>query len=299
MSSHAQRRDFFLLVSASIFWGTVGVANQAIYAQSATNGLSLAFWRLAIAAALFLLAAWVLLRRRLFQIKPRDAGLMTFMGGLQALYQLSYSSAIPLAGVTVSTLIALCGAPIIVALVSTFLLRERLTPRTLTALVSAISGTLLLVAARTQPGEGHASLFGAVLALFSACGYAGYLLCGRRLTSRYHFIHINCVAFGTGALLLLCFVPLIKLVSVYPLGSWLLLLYLGGVPTALAYGLFQIGIRSHAATVVSIITLCEALTAAVLAWIFFHEQLGLLSLVGAGLLLAAMALILLTPLKPA
>lgn len=76
-----------------------------------------------------------------------------------------------------------------------------------------------------------------------------------------------------------------------------MLLYLGCVPTALGYGLFQAGIRSLSATVASIVTMCEPLTAAVLAWILFREELGPFGLLGAGFLLGAMAIIMLVPRK--
>jgi drug/metabolite transporter, DME family len=65
--------------------------------------------------------------------------------------------------------------------------------------------------------------------------------------------------------------------------------------TALGYGLFQIGIRSVSATVASIVTMCEPFTAAILAWILFHEELGPFGLIGACLLLGAMAIIMLVP----
>jgi DME family drug/metabolite transporter len=45
------------------------------------------------------------------------------------------------------------------------------------------------------------------------------------------------------------------------------------------------------ATVASIITLLEPLTATVLAWLLFDEQLGLLGLLGAALLLGAIWLL--------
>lgn len=297
ISQNTSRRDFLFIACASVSWGTVGIANQIIYAHTATNALSLAFLRLVIATPLFFLASWILLGRRLFQIKPRDIGVMMLMGGLQALYQVCYSAAIPYAGVTVSTLIALCAAPVIIALISTFMTREHLTPITLMALVGALGGTTLLVAARSHPSEGSVSFLGVFLAFLAACGYAGFILCGRLLTSRYHPLHINCVAFGIGALLLLFFASSTRLVIVYPAWDWLILLYLGCVPTAFAYGLFQVGIRSLSATVVSIVTLCEPLTAALLAWIFFREELSLLGLLGAVLLLGAMAMILFVPRK--
>jgi drug/metabolite transporter, DME family len=297
ISRNTTRRDFLFIVAASISWGTVGVANRLLYAHSATNALSLACLRLAIAAPLFLFASLLLPARRPFQVKPRDLALMLLMGVLQALYQASYSAAISYAGVTVSTLIALCVAPVLVALFSTLLLRERLSAATLLALVGALGGTILLVVARAHPGENSVSLLGVGLAFISACGYAGFILSGQRLTGHYHPLHVNTVAFATGALLLLFLALPTGLVVTYAAGDWLILLYLGCVPTTLAYGLFQIGMRSLTATVVSIVTLLEALTAALLAWLLFHEELGPLGLLGAVLLLGAMVLILLFPTK--
>jgi drug/metabolite transporter, DME family len=290
-------RGFLLITIASVFWGTVGIANQAIYAHSAANAFSLAFLRLAIAAPLFVLASWLLTGRLLFQVRRRDLLVMLLMGVLQALYQASYSAAIPYAGVTISTLIALCAAPPIVALISTVLMRERLSKRTLLAMIGALGGTILLVAARTRPDVGNVSLLGVCFALLSAFGYAGFILCGRQLTGTYHPLHVNAVAFGTGALLLLCCAVPTQLVVSYPLWGWAMLLYLGCVPTALAYGLFQVGIKSLSATLVSIVTLFEPFTAAVLAWIFFHEQLNGPGLLGAAFLLAALLIVLLAPQK--
>jgi DME family drug/metabolite transporter len=293
-----ERRDFLFIVCASMAWGTVGIANQAIYTHVTTNALSLAFLRLAIAAPLFFLARWILPAQSFPPIQHRDRAVMIIMGGLQALYQSCYSAAIPYAGVTVSTLIALCAAPVIVALFSALVIRKPLTLITLVALVSALGGTVLLVATPSHlMGKASVSLPGVLLAFLAACGYAGFILCGRLLTDRNHPLQVNSIAFGTGALLLLLFALPTGLVIVYPARDWLILLYLGCIPTALAYGLFQIGMRSLSATVVSIVTLFEPLTAAILAWIFFGEELGPLGLLGALLLLGAMALILLVPLK--
>lgn len=292
-SQHTSRRDFLLIVCASVSWGTIGIANQALYGYGATNALSLTFLRLAIATPLFFLASWARLRWRLFQIKRRDLLVMMAMGTMMALSQTFYVAALPSAGVTISTLIAICIVPVIIALVSALVTRERLTPLTLLALAGAVGGTVLLVAARPHLNQGSVSLLGVTLAFFSACAYAGFILCRHLLTGSYHPLQINSVAFGTGALLLLFCASSTRLVLTYPTTGWLLLLYLGCVPGALGYALFQTGMRSLSATVASIVTMCEPLTAALLAWILFHEELGPISLLGAGFLLAAMTLILL------
>ncbi len=294
-SQYTSRRDFLFIVCASVSWGTVGVANQALYSFGATNALSLTFLRLAIATPLFLLVSWLSLGRRLFHIKRRDLSTMMLMGSMIAISQVCYVAAISSAGVSVSTLIAICAAPVLIALLSVLIAQERLTAMTLIALVAALIGTILLVATRSHSDGGNVSLFGVLLAILSACGYAGFVFCGRLLTSSYHPLQISSVSFGTGALLLLVCTLSTRLVLVYPAGGWLLLLYLGCIPTALGYGLFQIGIRSLSATVASIVTMCEPFTAALLAWILFHEELGPFGLLGAGFLIGAMAIIMLVP----
>jgi drug/metabolite transporter, DME family len=296
-SQHTSRRDFLFIVCASVSWGTVGVANQILYGYGATNALSLTFLRLAIATPLFFLAGWISLGRRLFHIKRRDLRTMMLMGCMLALSQACYVAAISSAGVSVSTLIAICTAPVLIALLSALVTRERLTPMTLIALVAALSGTALLVATRSHADGGTVSLSGALLAFLSACGYAGFVFCGRLLTGSYHPLQISSVSFGTGALLLLVCASSTRLVIMYPAGGWLMLLYLGCVPTALGYGFFQVGIRSMSATVASIVTMCEPLTAAVLAWILFREDLGPFGLLGAGFLLGAMTILMLVPRK--
>src|SRR5690242_1821052 len=197
-SRQTSRRDFLLVICASVSWGTIGIVNQALYALSATNALSLTFFRLAIATTLFFLASWMQLGRQLFHIKRRDLAVMVGMGSLMALSQTCYVAAIPNAGVSISTLIAICAVPVLIALCSTVMTRKSPTPLAFVALLSAVGGTVLLVAARPQLNEGgNVSFIGVLLAFLSACAYAGFILCGRWLTGSYHPLQINFVAFGT------------------------------------------------------------------------------------------------------
>jgi DME family drug/metabolite transporter len=224
-------------------------------------------------------------------MKGRDALLMLFMGTMQAVFQYCYLAAIPACGVTIATLIALCVAPVIVVLCAALFLRERPTLRVLLALLCALGGTILLTGA-PDGSQAFSNLpLGVLLSLASATGYAGVILSGRALSSRYHSLQINSVSFASGALLLLLGALSMRLVLVYPAQSWLLIVYLGCVPTALAYTLFQSGMRTTPATLTSILTLCEPLTAAALAWLLFGERLGPLGILGALLLFATIFLL--------
>jgi len=67
------------------------------------------------------------------------------------------------------------------------------------------------------------------------------------------------------------------------------LIYLGVVPTAVAYGLFFTGIKTVPGAVASIVTLLEPLTATALATIVLGERLSSGALLGGLLVLAAVA----------
>ena len=272
-------------------WGTTGVATQAIYGLSSANALSVAFLRLAIGALILLLLCWRLLGRRVWRMKRRDALLMVWMGSMQAISQYCYFAAIPECGVTIATLIAICVAPVVVVLFATLFLSERLTRKILLALGCALVGMLLLTGTPSGMAYSSSLLAGVFLSLISAITYAGVILIGRTLSSRYDALQINAISFGSGSFVLLACSLFTPLVFSYPAEGWLLLLYLGSIPTALAYGLFQVGMRSTPATLTSILTFCEPLTAAVLAWLLFGERLSLPGMLGALLLLGTIGLL--------
>jgi drug/metabolite transporter, DME family len=291
-SRGAGRRGLLLILLAALLWGTVGVTTRSIYDRSETNALSIGFFRLAIATPALLLACWRALGRRTFRIGRRDLVLMLAIGAAMAFYQVCYFAAIARVGVAVAVLITLCTAPVLVALLAAVFLRERLTPAALLALTCALAGTTMLVwVTPPQAGPQRETIMGVLLALGSALGYAVIALWSRALAGRYHPLQTITVGFGAGALLLLPFALGAGLVVAYPLTSWLLLLHLGLLPTALAYVLFLAGMRHTTATVASVVTLVEPLTSTALAWLLFGERLGPLGLLGAALLLGAIGLL--------
>jgi DME family drug/metabolite transporter len=287
----AGRGGLLLIVLAAVLWGTAGVSTRTIYTLSETTAVSVAFLRLALSLPLLVGASAVILRRTGWCIGRRHFGLMAVSGVMLALYQLLFFAALQRVGVAVATLVTLCSAPVLVAVLSTALLGERPTRRLGLAAGLAVVGTIALV----SPGEGTtvdgSTTVGLLLALGSACGYALVTIISRRVAGAYQPLLPVTVAATVGSLALLPILVWDGPRLEYPAAGWLLLLYLGVGPTAVGYVLFTRGMRTTAATVASVLTLVEPLTAAVLAWALFDEQLGPLALVGAGLLLGAVVLL--------
>jgi DME family drug/metabolite transporter len=250
-----------------------------------------AFLRLTLSLPLLGGASAAILGRTGWFIRPRHLGLMAVSGVMLALYQLLFFAALQLVGVAVATLVTLCSAPVLVAVLSAVLLGERPTRRLELAAGLAVVGTILLVSPAAGATVDGSTVLGLLLAFGSAFGYALVTIVSRQIAGTYHPLLPVTVAATVGSLALLPMLLLDGPRLAYPAAGWLLLVYLGVGPTAVGYVLFTRGMRTTAATVASVLTLVEPLTAAVLAWLLFDEQLGPLALAGAGLLLGAVVLL--------
>jgi DME family drug/metabolite transporter len=218
---------------------------------------------------------------------PRDLGLMLVIGLLIAADQALYFLAISLTGVTVATLITICAAPILVTLLTSMIERKRPTAFTLGIVLLALIGTVMLDGGSERGTKTDSPGLGVILAVGCACAYAGVILLGRFLAGKYHSLQITAIGFSTSAICLLVVSEAAGFVGKYPVNGWLVILYMGAVPTALAYGLFLRGMRTTPAPIASVIVLLEPLTASALAWLLFGERLTLVGILGAVVLLGA------------
>ncbi len=280
-----------LVTCAAILWGTIGIATQAIYNSDPTSSLFLNLGRTLIATPVLLVACWYVVGRQMFDIRRRDLGIMALSGTLLALSHASYFAAIQYCGVTIATLLAICVAPLVVSGLSVLLKFEQPSRRMVIALLCALAGSVLLVGLDAAEGA-HANLpLGVALSVLAACTYACVILCGRFVAADYHPLQVTAVGFSAGSLVLIAVNLAVGFKPVQTAQGWLLLLYLGIVPSALGYLLLQMGLRSVSATAASIVSMMEPLVAAVLAWVLFGERLAANGIAGAALLMLSIFLL--------
>ena len=294
MGRAASRRGLLLVVLAAALWGTSGVATKGIYGLSEASPLMVAALRLALGAPLLWLAYRALSGEHNAHIAGRDLGWMALAGASLGLSQACYFAAIARVGVAIATLVTICTAPVLVSLLSASLLHERITRYTALALAGALLGTTLLVGVGQPAGgsQSNVATGGILLALGAAGCFTAFILTSRVLAPRYHPLLSITVAVSIGALLLLAIAAASNGLTLhYPWQAWTLLLYLGLAPTALGYALFFRGMQHATAAQASVGSLVGPLTSTALALVIFGERLGPLGLVGAGLLIGAVALL--------
>ena len=267
---------------AALCFATTGTA-QAL-GPSGTDPVGVGAARILVGGAL-LVAVAAVMRGDVRGARWARGPVLAAVAGVSA-YQLAFFAAVADTGVAVGTIVALGSAPTLTGLFEWLLERRRPDPRWAVATALACGGVALLALAG---GEASVSVPGVALAVLAGGSYAAYTLAAKRLLSAGHAPEsVMAVAFGLGALTLL---PALALST----PDWLLrpdgiglALFLGVIPTALAYVLFARGLRRLSASETSTLTLAEPLTAGLLGAIVLAEPLTAASAAGAGLVLAGL-----------
>lgn len=295
------RRGLAYVTFAAVAWGTSGPVAAVVFDASGLGPLALSFWRTAGGFALLLVvrAVRALRRGRPRGERPaepmrRRAARIAITGAGLAVFQAAYFAAVDGTGIAVGTVVTLGAAPVMVALGGRVLMGERLGTGGRPAVSGALAGLAVLMLG--GDGTGAVRPAGVAMALLSAAGYAVITLYTRFLGHRGRAsdpFTTTLTSFGVGTV---CLLPLAAAEGLWPqtheLGRTLGLLgYLVSVPTALAYALFFAGLAAVRGTTVTVITLLEPVTAAVIAVALLGERLTAATAVGTAVLLSAVGVL--------
>ena len=275
------------VLSAAILFGTTGTA-QAVAPE--IEPLVVGASRIVVGAALLLLVALLVGRMRVGA--GRSAVLLG--GACVALYQATFFAAVAETGVAIAAVVALGAAPAFTGVLARTFAGERLHWRWAAATALASAGVALLVLGGGADGE--VAPAGVALALASGAGYAGYAVLGKRMLDAGGTPEgVMAAVFATGAVLMLPLLAIVPLGALTSPGGIALALYLGAIPTALAYILFARGLERIGAGETATLTLAEPLTAAALGVIALGERPGAAAALGAALVLGGLVLLALRP----
>lgn len=291
-----------LIALAALLWATTGIVAKFLFTGTELEAITLGLLRLVVALPFF----WLLMRREQKQLVAahpgqqvagsslRSLGLKAFLplaalGLFQAFYQGSYLLAVDLTGAGIATLISLCLPPVLVAILAAPLLGEKPNLLTVIAALAAIAGTGMLVVSDMDTA-GSLRLAGILMALLAAAVYTGFTLTSRYNSAGTPVFTTAFICFATAALLLLPVVAFsggFEGLDTLGLKHWLMIVYIGVVPTCIGYVSFFSGMKTTPATLSSIIVTLEPLFVALLAWVILGEVLGPVGIAGALILTIA------------
>jgi DME family drug/metabolite transporter len=265
---------------AAVCFGTTGTA-QAL--GPAASPVAVGAARIALGGALLVAIA----RAMGVRIPRVDRTVLVIAVGV-CVYQLSFFAAVNLTGVAIGTVVAIGSGPAAAGVLGRIVNGERLTGRWAVATLCAAGGVVLLAG----DGGGTVDPAGVGLAIAAGVGYATCTVLSRRLIVAGAAPEgVMAAGFGGAAVLL---VPVLAFAGPGFLatpGGLGLALYLGAIPTALAYVLFSRGLRSLTSGETATIVLVEPVTAAALGVVALGEQASITAGIGAALVLAGLGVL--------
>ena len=294
----SRREGELAAAAAAVLFGTAWVAT-AIAMRSFTPAAA-AFWRGGLAAILLLCLVGLLVARGRIVIRPERRGvlrliLLGLLGG--PVFGLAMNLAIAGAGATIAAFVA--GAyPVLAATIAPFVLREPLSRGAAAGFVLALAGAILL----TELDFARAPLAGIAVGLLGALSFAIYLVLLRRWAGggprdRDPMLvpEVTATAVVVSTALVLLLVMLITepsaLVPSAPVPEALAaILWLAIGPGCLSQLFIAISARRITARRSAAFLLLNPLTAAITAFLVLGEVLSPVQGVGAGLVLAGIAL---------
>jgi drug/metabolite transporter, DME family len=280
---------FLAVGAAASIWGTLGFFAKILYAEGVSFEALVAVrasvgWA---AMLLFVLLTWGVRSRR---VTGRDFLFLVPLGlvGIGAFYLLYFFT---VRESTVGTAaILLYSSPAFVALLAWIFLKETLGPLRLLALALTFGGIFLVVGGY-EPGALEVSLPVLATGLLSGLTYSLYSIFGKPLAGHLEPVIILSYALGFGSVLLvLASLPTFHTLVGLSSSSYALLVMLAVVHTALAFGLYTVGLKRLDAGQAAIVATVEPVVAGAIGVVLLGEEFTALKVIGALLVLAGAAL---------
>lgn len=278
-STDGARALVMLILSVTIF-GTIGLARRSIPLPSGAIG----FFRGAIGTLTLLLVMLIIRKKPSREAIRRNLWVLLTSGAFIGFNWILLFEAFNYTSVATATLCYYM-APMLVVLVSPFLLGERMTLRrgicVLVTLVGAVcvSGVLR---------GGNMSWKGILLGLGAALLYASIILLNKKLRDIDAYDR-TVVQLAAAAAVLLAYTLLAEEISIdafTPSVIWLLLL-VGVVHTGICYALYFGSVGALKAQTVAIFSYIDPAVAVLLSAFVLHEEMGIIEIVGAVLILGS------------
>nr|WTA23746.1 DMT family transporter [Streptomyces sp. NBC_00853] len=179
--------------------------------------------------------------------------------------------------------------PILMALLAARLLGEALPPRLLVGMAVSFAGAVV-VGLSMSSGGGSTSVLGVVLCLLAAVAYASGVIAQKPALSYGTPLQVTTFACLTGTVACLPFAGrLIAELPEAPVSATLNMVYLGVVPTALAFTTWTYALARMPAGKLGATTYAVPAIVVLLSWVLLGEVPAWLTLLGGALCLAGVA----------
>jgi drug/metabolite transporter (DMT)-like permease len=274
--------------AAAILWGTsFPVITLGI--RAGLDPLAFAFLRFALASAIMLGMCRVYRKEVGGLLRSRAVWIIGFFDAVGYLCQYvgqAYTSA------SVASLLVNLSV-VLAALGGVVFLGERIGGVKATGVVAAVVGTVLLTTKGDLSLVTGGQLFGDAQYLVAAVSWAAYIVYGKKKTDETAWdpVAASAAIVAVTTVFILPVALFANWTSVNSVPAWEAVAYTAIFNTAIAFALYQSGLRYLTATSSAVVLMLEIVTAMAISTIFLGEEMNLFSWAGAALVLVSVLLV--------
>ena len=264
------RRRPYLAIAMAV----VCVSFAAIFITwSESPPITVALYRLGFASLILFPVALLHSERPLRRVDRKGTLLMTGVGAILATHFALWITSLKTQGVTVaSSVILVTSHPLLVGLLSHFVVRERLNWQGAVGIVLGFSGVLVIAAGDYRVST--ITLVGDVLAFLGGVMAGFYFLAGRRIRRQIPLLGYAFVVYASATGVLFVYAVALGQ-SLVPTGDapreLLLFLALAIIPQIGGHTLYNWSLRYVSASVVSLSLVGEPIGSSLLAWVLLSQ----------------------------
>ncbi|GIN85715.1 EamA family transporter [Heyndrickxia sporothermodurans] len=266
------------IIMAALSWGFISIFVKKLAAYGFTE-MEIVSIR-AVYAFLILIPLLVFHRNKV-NLKIKIKHIPYFIGtGLCSIvfFNWCYFTAMNKLSVSLAVML-LYTSPAFVAILSLFVLKERMTIKKILAILFTIIGCSMIALAGSIE-EARWDHFGFIIGLGAGLGYALYSIFGKLALKHYDSTTITFYTFFIASFCLAPFNRFWEKMNHLPIEIHLYMVGLAIIPTVLAYLLYTIGLNRIESSTASILATIEPVAAIFVGVLLFNENLGGLQVIG-------------------
>ena len=284
----SDKTGYLFVVAAALLWAISGTASKFIF-SSGISPIELVQFRSAGSAVLLVFVIGVQ-KSFLLKIAPKNIGYFALLGALLAVTQFTYLFAISKTLVAVAILLQY-QAPLVVALYTLVVLREKLALATVVAIICSLLGCYLVVGAYSL-NILSMSKAGIISGLCSAVTFALYTIASESGMRTHSPWTVLFYAFTVAAIILnIIYPPFHALGRSHALETWWWIFFVTLFGTILPFAFYNLGIQRIRPTHASIAATLEPIAAAIISYVFLGEVLELWQIIGVILVITAIIIL--------
>ncbi len=292
-------KGYVIALVGITIWSTTGVLIGYLVTHYQLPALLLALWRNVLVCA-GLGPVLFLVRRSVLRVSRAHLGFFVGYGLVLAIFNSIWVLSVQSNGAAVATVLAYSSAGF-TAILALWLFKESLGLPKAAAIVVSLVGSVLVSQAYSG-ARWRLNPLGIATGLLSGLLFAGYTLLGKEAARR----QLNpwtamLYSFAFGAVFIAGFnlIPLIPgaagsaaaLWPRLPVDGWLILIFLSMGPTVLGFGLYNTAMNYLQAGIANLLATLEPAMTAAEAYLFLHERLTVLQIVGSLITLSAVVIV--------